>query len=111
MEQLIEMAKRLGSRIVAHERTTLLRKSQKQVNDDTKALELIEAYQHQALKIHQLEEQQKPIEVEDKRKLQDLEQQIGTDAKLAELTRRQADFVEMMHKVKAAIDEQLKLED
>ena len=107
MEQLIELARRLGEQITRHERFTLLKQAQSDVNEDTEAKELITQYQQHAEKIRQLEIQQKPVEVEDKHKLQNIEAKISTNERLKELTRRQVDFVEMMQKIKQTIDDQL----
>ena len=107
MDQLIELANTLGRQIAAHERTTLLQKAQQAVDDDQATKELLTQYQQQAQKIQELQQQQKPIEVDDKHKLQGLEEKLSTNPQISELARRQADFVEMMHKVKQAIDEQL----
>ena len=107
MEHLIELARRLGKQIAAHERTTLLKKAQEEVKADSEATALIEEYHKQVEKIRNLEAQKKPIEPEDKHKLSDVEERIGTNVNLAELTRRQADFMEMMQKVKSAIDGEL----
>ena len=109
MEQLIELARRLGRQIAAHQRTELLKKAQKAVSEDSEAKELMSQYQEQAEKIQQLQGQNKPVEVEDKHKLQEIEQKISVDDKLKELTRRQVDFVEMMSKVKKSIDDQLQI--
>jgi len=110
MEHLIELAHQLGSQIAAHPRTLLLKKAQKAVNEDAPATKLIEEYHTQAGKISQLERHQKPIEPQDKHMLRDIEQQISTNEKLRELTRRQVDFVEMMRKIKDAIDENLEMD-
>ena len=110
MDQLVELAKRLGRQMAAHERTTLLKQAQKAVDDDPEAAELIKAYQEQAKHLAELEKANKPIEVADKQKLSELEAKIGMHASLAELTRRQVDFVDMMRKVKQSIDEQLQIE-
>jgi len=107
MDQLMELAERLGRQIAAHERTTLLQKAQQAVNDDQPTKDLLTQYQQQAQKIQQLEQEQKPIEVDDKHQLQSLEEKLSTNPQISELARRQADFVEMMHKVKKAIDDQL----
>ena len=107
MDQLMELAQRLGRQIAAHERTTLLQKAQQAIDDDPPTKELLGQYQQQAQKIQELEQQQKPIEVDDKHKLQGLEEKLSTNPQIAELARRQADFVEMMHKVKQAIDDQI----
>ena len=110
MERLIELAQQLGKKIADHERTTLLKQAQKAVNDDPDAVEIIQNYQNQAQKIHQLEHEKKTIEVADKHLLADLEAKIGTHPKLTELTKRQVNFVEMMQKVKTAIDQQIQLD-
>jgi len=110
MERLVEIAQQLGKKIAAHERTTLLKQAQKAVNDDPEAVEIVQNYQNQAQKIHQLEHENKPIEVADKHLLADLETKIGTHPKLTELTKRQVNFVEMMQKVKTAIDNQIQLD-
>jgi cell fate (sporulation/competence/biofilm development) regulator YlbF (YheA/YmcA/DUF963 family) len=109
MEQLVELARRLGRQMAGHERTTKMKEAQKAVNEDEEAKKLIEEYQKQALKIEELEEANKPIEVEDKHKLRDIEQKLSLHPKLRELTRRQVDFIEMTRKVKQAIDEQLEV--
>ena len=111
MEQLIEMARRLGQKISQHERTTLLKQAQQEVNSDPDTARLVEQFQKQIDKIHSLEQQQKPVEVEDKHLLADLEKQISTHPQLSNLSRRQADFVEMMRKVKETIDNQLQMEE
>jgi len=110
MEELIEMARKLGKKVAAHERTVLLKKAQEKVDADAGAAKLVEEFQQQAQKIQALEQEQKPIEVEDKHKLRDIEQKIIANENLAELTRCQADFVELMHKIKGALDNELKID-
>jgi cell fate (sporulation/competence/biofilm development) regulator YlbF (YheA/YmcA/DUF963 family) len=109
MEQLIEMARRLGRQIAAHERTTLLKKAQQEATADAEAQQIIKDYQKQVEKIKKLESEQRPIEPADKRQLAAIEEKVTTNTKLSELTRRQADFVEMMQKVKKAIDDELQM--
>ena len=110
MEQLIEMARRLGKQIAAHQRTANLKKARQAVNEDADAESLIKDYQKHSEKIQQLEKQQKPIEVADKHKLSEIEEKISTHPKLSDLMKCQADFVEMMHKINQAIDNELKVD-
>ena len=110
MEQLIELARRLGRQVAAHERTKYLNKAQQAVSEDEETSRLIEEYQQQLRKIRELEHQTKPVEVGDKHKLRDLEEKVGTSAKLSELAKRQADFVELMRKINEAIEGELKME-
>lgn len=109
MEQLLELARRLGRQIAAHERTVLLKKAQEAADQDPQATELVKAYHAHMEKIHKLEEARQPVEVADKHRLQDLEQQISMNPALKDLSRRQVDFVEMMRKVKQSIDGELDL--
>ncbi len=108
MDKVIELARTLGRQIAADERAISLKKAQEALNRDKDAQDLIKQYQTQAEKIHHLEQQQKPVEVEDKRKLQEIELKISQNENIKELTRRQADLVEMMNKVKETIDSELK---
>lgn len=109
MDELISMAQQLGKKLAAHERTAKLKAAQKAINDDPAASQLVQEYQKQVEKIHKLEQEVKPVEPEDKRLLAELEGKIGTNALFADLTRYQADFVEMMQKVKQAIDNELQV--
>jgi len=111
MDRIVELARQLGKRMASHERTILLKNAQKKLNGDDKAKELMEQYRKQSERIGQLEQEQKPIEVADKHKLRELEQKLSTNDTIADLIRRQADFVEMMRKVKNAIDNELQVED
>ena len=109
MENVIEMAQQLGQKLATHERTLLLKEAQKAVSADSDAVDLIKQYEEQAKKIQQLQAEQKPIEVEDKHKLKEIEEKISVNDSLKEMTKRQVDFVEMMRKVKDAIDKQLEM--
>ena len=109
MDHLIELAKRLGKQMAAHENSKLLKQAQQNVDSDTQAKALVESYQKQAQKITDLEQQQKPIEIDDKHKLRDIQQEIATHSGLAELTRRQVDFLDMMRKIRQAIDSELEI--
>ncbi|MCP4569513.1 MAG: YlbF family regulator [FCB group bacterium] len=107
MEKLIEMATELGKALAAHQRTVDLKSAQKALKDDKQASELLDSYHKQAERITNLEKEQKPIEVDDKHKLRDIEMQLSSNEILKSMTKRQVDFVEMMNKVKTAIDSQL----
>jgi len=109
MDTVIELAKRLGKQLSAHERTAELKAAQQAADGDSEAGELVKSYQEQMQRITELEKGQKPIEVADKQKLRDLEEKISLNPALSDLTRRQVDFVEMMRKVKEAIDGELQI--
>ena len=109
MDTIVELAKRLGKQLSAHERTAELKAAQKAADSDSEAGQLVKSYQEQMQRIAELEKEKKPIEVADKQKLRDLEEKISLNPALSNLTRRQVDFVEMMRKVKEAIDGELQV--
>ena len=107
MEKILELASQLGKTIAQDQRTQKLNLAQKALDQDQDAQKLLKDYQDHAEIIRQLENGQKPIEVEDKHKLADLEQKISTNALIREMTRRQVDFVDIMRKVKETIDNEI----
>ncbi len=111
MEQILEQAEKLGRMIALHERTAMWKQIQQQVAQEPETAEIIQGYQAQYAKIQQLQAENKPIEVEDKHLLQELEQKMMTNNSVKELTRRQMEFVELMKNVKETIDKQLGLEE
>ena len=110
MADIMVLAERLGKELAADQRTELLQAAQKAVQDDKDARALLEEYQNQALKLAQLERDGGTIEVADKHGLAAAQEKISLNQTLTELTRRQMDFVDMMRKVKEAIDKQLKID-
>lgn len=110
MQELLKMAQDLGKKIAENERTVEMKTAQKAVAEDPDAKELVDRYQQHAHHLYQLEQQGKPIEVDDKRTLETLQKDISQNPKLQSLTSCQVEFVDMMRKVKEAIDEQINLE-
>ncbi|MCF7958943.1 MAG: YlbF family regulator [Phycisphaerae bacterium] len=111
MDQILEQAEKLGRMIALNERTAMWKQIQKQVAADPATAAIIQGYQGQYAKLQKLQAENQPIEVEDKHLLQELEQKMMTSESVKELTRRQMEFVELMKKVKEAIDNQLGLEE
>ena len=104
MQEIIEQAKKLGEMIAAHERTIALKEMEKVLEGDQVARDLLQEYQKQAERMQNLEHSGKPIEVDDKHKMRDLEQKMALNDTLKKITAKQVDFVEMMNKVKTEID-------
>jgi len=103
MEKVLELAKRLGQEIRAHERHRLLRETEKKVLTDAEAGRIQDDLEKQLLKIRDLERQRKPIEVADKRELLRLQDLARANPRLQELLKVQADYFEMMDKVNSTI--------
>ena len=103
MEQLIEKAEQLGRALAEHERFKALMVARDVVTADEAARKLMTDYETQVEKMQQLTLANKPIEVDDKRKLADLEKKVAADEKIKELTKAQMEFSELMNRMNRAI--------
>jgi cell fate (sporulation/competence/biofilm development) regulator YlbF (YheA/YmcA/DUF963 family) len=104
MQELVEQARALGQAIANHEQVKAYLAARGRVAEDREAQELLEAYRKQAERVRQLEAQQKPIEVADKRKLAEYEQNMASNAALKELLRAQVDYLGLMDQINRAME-------
>jgi cell fate (sporulation/competence/biofilm development) regulator YlbF (YheA/YmcA/DUF963 family) len=103
-QALVSLARQLGEALAAHPTVRDYRAAQRAVRDDESARQLLEAYQTQAARIHQLEQEQEPIEVADKQALREHETKLSAHATLKNLMRHQADYVQLMSQVNQAME-------
>ena len=107
MSAIMELAEQLGKAISDSPQAKALRDARAGLNQQPVVLKLLQEFQAQSDKIAQLEEANKPIEVEDKRRLQALhEQLIGNDV-FKKYTMAQMEYVDLLRKVNQALDAQL----
>ncbi len=103
-QELLDRARALGEAIANHPLVQAFAAARAGVEKDTAAQQVLKAYEEQARHIRQLEAEQKPIEVADKRKLAECEQKMASNEALKELMRRQADYVALMNEVNRAME-------
>lgn len=103
MEQLIEKAEELGGALAEHPRFKALIAARDAVTADEASRKLMAEYETQIQKIQDLTLANKPIEVDDKRKLADLEKRVAADEEIKELTKAQMQFSELMNRMNRAI--------
>lgn len=103
MEELIRKAEELGRLLAEHPRFKALIAARDAVRDDAAARELLQKYQAQVEKIQQATDEGKPIEVDDKRALADLEGQVAGNDAIKGLSQAQVEFSEMMNRINRAI--------
>jgi cell fate (sporulation/competence/biofilm development) regulator YlbF (YheA/YmcA/DUF963 family) len=103
MEELLKKADELGRLLAAHERFTALMAARDGVRGDEAASKLLADYETQVQKLQKQAAENKPIEVEDKRALADLEQQVASNDAIKAFAAAQADFSEMMSRINRAI--------
>ena len=101
---ILAKARALGEALAAHPAVEAHFAAQRAARADSEAQQFLRDYQAQLARIRQRETELKPVEVEDKRKLKDLEARMAGCASLKKLMRTQADYVALMSQVNTAID-------
>lgn len=103
-QDLVDQARRLGEAIAGHATVKSYFAARQAVQDDKEAQTLLADYTKHMERIQQLEREQKPIEVADKRQVADFESQIASNDPLKQLMRTQADYVALMNQVNQAME-------
>jgi len=107
MDEVLELASRLGKAIAGSVSFIELRKIEESLTDDDEARQLAVSLAEQTLKIRRLEQETKPVEVADKHLLEELRGKVASHPVLKELARAQADFTDSMNRINRAIDREL----
>ena len=105
MEAVIALAERLGKEVANSPQATALRDARDGFDDDTKAAWL--EFRRQTTRVAQLQQENKPIEVDDKHKLQELQNKLVASDTFKKFTAAQVEYVDLMRKVDAALRGQL----
>ena len=104
---IVDKARDLGKAIAGHPRVQSFFEAQQAINEDTETSRLINDYQKHAQHIQELASQQKPIEVDDKKKLADYEQRMAANELFKQFTRVQVDYLDLMSQVNRGMEEAL----
>ena len=99
MASITEMAEQLGKAIASSPQAANLRAARKELNAQPDVKRLLEDYRKQAEKIGHLEEEQKPVEPEDKRQLEDLHGKLVASDVFKKFTAAQVEYIDLMRKV------------
>jgi cell fate (sporulation/competence/biofilm development) regulator YlbF (YheA/YmcA/DUF963 family) len=111
MDAILQEAQQLGKKIAQHQRVKDFQAAAKAVAEDREAQEVLRAYQNAVDKIASLESTGKPVEPDDKRKAADAQRQVSGNARIKEMMKQQANYMELMHLVSAAIEGASQQED
>jgi cell fate (sporulation/competence/biofilm development) regulator YlbF (YheA/YmcA/DUF963 family) len=104
---IIELARRLGKAIAESPQAAALRAARDQLNAQPDLAQTLKDFQQQAAKIARLEGGQQPVEVDDKRRLQELNDKLVADETFKKFTAAQVDYVDLMRKVNTALRTEL----
>ncbi|MFP4354538.1 MAG: YlbF family regulator [Phycisphaerae bacterium] len=107
MSAVTELAGRLGQAIADSPEAKTLNDARKQLEADEGLRTTMEQFGQQMEKVHKLEQENKPIEPEDKKKLAELEKVLAASEKFKKFSAAQVNFYDMMRKVNQAIREKI----
>jgi len=107
MSAILELARRLGKEIANSPEATALRTARAELDKDEEAPKLLKDYQARAEKIAKLEQENKPVEVEDKHKLRELHEKLVASGSFKQFTAAQVEYIDLMRKVNEALRQNL----
>ena len=107
MSACIELAKRLGKAIADSPQAADLRAARQALEAREELMKTLDEYQKQTDKVEQLQREKKPVEVEDKHKLQELNNRLIASEIFKSFTAAQVEYVDLMRKVNAALRAEL----
>lgn len=102
-ETILQAARDLGKQIAKHDAAVRLEQAMKKLDDNVDAQRLLNDYNRSTQSIAQKETEGKPIEVEDKHKLKQLQDQVMGNALLGQLQMAQMDYLDLMRRVDQAM--------
>jgi cell fate (sporulation/competence/biofilm development) regulator YlbF (YheA/YmcA/DUF963 family) len=107
VDDILQLAGRLGKAISGSPQAAKLRTARKALEEEKDIEQTLSDYQAQVDKIAKLQEENKPIEVEDKRKLQQLQDKLLSAEVFKNFTAAQVEYVDLMRRVNEALRTQL----
>jgi len=105
--ELEAISRALGEKVAAHERARAYFSARIAAQKDADAQRLMREYQQQVERVQRMEMERRPIEVADKKRLVELEQQVAGQPSLKALMQTQADYMELMTRVHQSMEEPL----
>jgi cell fate (sporulation/competence/biofilm development) regulator YlbF (YheA/YmcA/DUF963 family) len=107
VDAIVEMAGRLGKAIADSPQATKLRTAREELNRHGDLIQLLKDYQAQIDKVAKVEQEKKPVEVDDKHRLQDLQAKLVGSEVFKALTAAQVGYIDLMHRVNAEMRKHL----
>ena len=111
MKETLEIASRLGAAIANNDRFKMFKEAEEQLKKDSVAKAISEKLEKQSKKIYELEKNKKPVEVEDKKELQQLKEQVASNQTIQKFLKAQTDYVGFMKRINECIEAELAPKD
>ena len=107
MSAITELAERLGKCIADSPQAVTLRNAKAALNAQPEILDLLKGFQEHSDKLAALQAENKPIEVDDKHKLQDLQDKLLGEDVFKAFTAAQMEYVDLMRQVNQSLSKHL----
>ena len=107
MNEIIELAGKLGKAIASSPQAAAMREARKALDSQADIMQTLKDYQAHEDKLAQLQQDNKPIEVDDKRKLQELHDKLIASDVFKKLTAAQVEYVDLLRQVNSAMRQEL----
>ena len=107
MSAIVELAERLGKGISESPQGAALRAARAELEKQPEIVQLLKDYQAAGERIAKLEAESKPVEVDDKHKLQELHDKLVANDVFKKFTAAQVEYVDLMRQVNQAMAKQL----
>lgn len=102
-QDILDAAKKLGNLISEHDVAKKVESAAKRLDDDRDAQRALTDYNRHLQALSEKEQKGQPIEVEDKHKLQSLQNAVIRNPLLREFQTAQMDYVDLLRKVDEAM--------
>lgn len=103
-DEILKKARELGELIATHPSAKKLEDVLRKLQDDTEAQRAMNDYNRHLQTVGEKEMQGKPIEVEDKRKLESLQMAVVRNPTLRDFQMAQMDYLDLMRRVDEEIE-------
>jgi cell fate (sporulation/competence/biofilm development) regulator YlbF (YheA/YmcA/DUF963 family) len=103
MQAILDLAARLGKAIAESPQAATLRAAKEELNKHADLAAVLKDFSAQADKIARLEAEGKPVEVDDKHRLDELEGNLVGHEVFKRYTAAQVDYVDLMRRVNAEL--------
>jgi cell fate (sporulation/competence/biofilm development) regulator YlbF (YheA/YmcA/DUF963 family) len=107
MDRIMEQARELGRLIQQHPYYQRLRDADAAVRDDAESTKALEAYNQAATAIQEKEQRGLPVEVEEKRNLETLRNQVASSEPIKAFSQAQSNYADLMRRMNEAIFESI----
>ncbi|MCB9854958.1 MAG: YlbF family regulator [Phycisphaerales bacterium] len=104
MDDIIADAAALGKKIASHPKMKAFVASVDALKADGEAESLLKKYQEKSREIDTKASQGKPVEVDEKRELADLQKKVASNDKIKAMIRCETDYLDLMRRINDAID-------